>query len=182
MWTEDGSEAIHVDDMNEPVDAPGQHGPAELDKQCERARALAHRALSQRERTMAELRALLERRGTSPTATEAVIDELLACGLLDDARYAHCFAEDKRRLERWGSDRIERDLLRRGVEGGLIDAALATRDADDELEAARALLADRVPRPPAGDRERDRAWRMLVRRGYQPELAYLAVRAHERDH
>ena len=31
-----------------------------------------------------------------------------------------------------------------------------------------------------GDRERDKAWRMLVRRGYEPEIAYEAVRRHER--
>ena len=31
---------------------------------------------------------------------------------------------------------------------------------------------------PSDDRARDRAWRMLVRKGYAPELAYDAVRAH----
>jgi SOS response regulatory protein OraA/RecX len=38
------------------------------------------------------------------------------------------------------------------------------------------LLEQRFPSPPADDRERDRAWRLLVRRGYAPELAYEAVR------
>ena len=42
------------------------------------------------------------------------------------------------------------------------------------------LLADGCREPPADDRDRDRAWRMLVRKGYEPELAYDAVRAHER--
>ena len=36
-------------------------------------------------------------------------------------------------------------------------------------------------RPPCDDRERDRAWRMLVRKGYEPELAYEAVRQHARS-
>jgi SOS response regulatory protein OraA/RecX len=30
------------------------------------------------------------------------------------------------------------------------------------------------------DRARDKAWRLLVRRGYEAELAYEAVRLHER--
>ena len=33
---------------------------------------------------------------------------------------------------------------------------------------------------PGDDRERDRAWRLLIRRGYESELAYEAVRRHER--
>ena len=34
--------------------------------------------------------------------------------------------------------------------------------------------------PPGDDRERDRAWRLLVRRGYETEVAYEAVRRYER--
>jgi SOS response regulatory protein OraA/RecX len=34
------------------------------------------------------------------------------------------------------------------------------------------------PRPPP---PHDRAWRLLVRRGYASELAYEAVRVHERE-
>jgi SOS response regulatory protein OraA/RecX len=41
------------------------------------------------------------------------------------------------------------------------------------------LLGRRFPLPFDGDRERDKAWRMLVRRGYEAELAYSAVRRHE---
>ena len=107
--------------------------------------------------------------------------ELCAAGYLDDARYAIRFAEDKRALERWGGERIARELRRRGVGRELVDAALARQDRDGELRAAVELLAARLPQPPDDDRERDRAWRLLVRRGYEPELAYEAVRAHARE-
>ena len=33
--------------------------------------------------------------------------------------------------------------------------------------------------PPRDDRERERAWQLLVRRGYETEIAYEAVRRHE---
>ena len=39
------------------------------------------------------------------------------------------------------------------------------------------LLGDKYP-PAADDRARDKAWRMLVRKGYEPELAYQAVREY----
>jgi regulatory protein len=144
-----------------------------------RAIELAHRALSTRERTVSELRTFLERKRVEPAAIDAAVEELTAAGLLDDARYARQFAEDKRQLARWGSGRIARDLHRRGVAPGLIEAALAAHGPQDELAAAVELLRARFA-PPRDDRERDRAWRLLVRRGYEPELAYQAVRAFGR--
>jgi regulatory protein len=146
----------------------------------ERAIELAYKALSTRERTVAELRSFLERKRVGPAAIDDAVEELRATGFLDDANYARRFAEDKRVLERWGSERIARDLHRRGIEPALVEAALGGRERADELASAVLLLEERQPRPPRDDRERDRAWRLLVRRGYAPELAYEAVRAHER--
>jgi len=146
--------------------------------EAQRALDLAYKALNRRDRTVFELRAHLEGKLVEPDAIEAVVAELQQEGLLDDARFAQRFSEDKRMLERWGAERIERELSRRGVAADLIETAIAARDRDGELEAALALLADKVREPPADDRGRDRAWRMLVRKGYPPELAYDAVRAH----
>ena len=145
-----------------------------------RAIDLAYKALAARERTVAELRTFLERKRIEPRAIDSAVEELSASGFLDDERYAHRFADDKRTLELWGSERIARDLQRRGVAPQLVEAACATRSHADELDSALVLLAERVPQDPGSDRERDRAWRLLVRRGYQPELAYEAVRLHER--
>jgi regulatory protein len=133
--------------------------------------------VARRERTVAELRTALERRRVEPDAIDAAVEELSASGFLDDARYAVRFAEDKRELAQWGSERIARELTRRGVAAELIDAALCDRTEQAELGTALILLEQRFPAPPADDRERDRAWRLLVRRGYAPEVAYEAVRA-----
>src|SRR5919108_3263717 len=146
----------------------------------ERAIDLAYRAVSARDRTVSELRTFLECKRVEPAAIEAAVAALSDAGYLDDARYAHRFAEDKRTLERWGSERIARELHRRGVDPERIDAALREHDRTDELDLALRLLAQRMPEPPRDDRERDRAWRLLVRRGYEPDLAYEAVRAHGR--
>jgi regulatory protein len=146
----------------------------------ERAIDLAYKAVDRRERTIAELRACLERKRVEPAAIDAAVVELCGAGFLDDARYARRFAEDKRELDRWGSERIARDLHRRGVAPELIDAALADRSRAAELDTALLLLEQRFPIAPRDDGERDRAWRVLVRRGYAPEIAYDAVRVHER--
>jgi regulatory protein len=145
----------------------------------QKAVELAYRAISQRDKTVNEVRVALERRHVEPEAIEHALGELAGAGFLDDALFAQRFAEDKRRIERWGSERIERELHRRGVPGDLIAQTLAGQGREDELHAAVGLLADKVA-PPADDRERDRAWRLLVRKGYDAEVAYDAVREHSR--
>jgi regulatory protein len=150
----------------------------DLTRERDRAMRLAYRAVGHHERTVAELRTYLERKRVEPEAIDNAVAELSQAGLLDDARYAQRFAQDKRELDRWGSERIARELHRRGVADDLIEAAVSDRSREAELRTALLLLEQRAPSV-RDDRERDRAWRLLVRRGYEAELAYEAVRRHE---
>jgi regulatory protein len=145
----------------------------------QRAFERALKSISVRERTGSEVEAFLQRRGYDRDVIEDVIRALEEERLVDDAGYARRFAEDRRLLDQWGTERIAQDLGRRGIAADLVEAALAGIDAEAELGTAVELLDRRFPMPFAGDRERDKAWRMLVRRGYEPELAYSAVRRHE---
>ena len=88
---------------------------------------------------------------------------------------------DRRTLDDWGAERIERKLRAAGLAPDLIAAALATRNSQDELDAAVALLRRRFAGPPASERDRERALGVLVRKGYELDLAYDAVRAYERE-
>ena len=147
----------------------------------QRALDLAFRAIAARERTEHELRAFLERRRVDSEVIDDVVLAVVAEGLVDDAGYARRFTEDRRLLDRWGNERIVRDLVRRGVERELVDQAIAGHGRDDEMAVAIELLDRRFPLPFDDDRERDKAWRMLVRRGYEPELAYTAIRRHDQS-
>jgi regulatory protein len=138
-------------------------------------------ALARRDHTVAELRALLERRGVDSEAAADALEEVAGGGYLDDAGFARRFAEDRRRLEGWGRERVARELARRGIAPELVEETLERWSEEDELEAARAVLAERDPGAPSDDRERQRALGLLVRRGYELELAYEAVRRHERE-
>ena len=142
---------------------------------------LAYRFLGHRDRTVAEVHERLSAEGVEPAVVDEAVGELRHLGYLDDARYAQRFAEDRRTIDAWGAERIERRLLALGVDPALIAAALDERGTGEELEAALAVLRRRFERPPAHDRERDRALGLLVRKGYELELAYDAVRAFERD-
>jgi regulatory protein len=142
---------------------------------------VAYRYLARRDRTVAEVRAQLENKRVEPDTINAAVAELSELGFLDDARYALRFAEDRRTLDSWGPDRIERKLRSLGLGGELIARALATREAADELDAAVAVLRRRFVAPSDDPRARERALGVLVRKGYDLELAYDAVRSFERS-
>ena len=150
---------------------------ADPSARLQRALDLAFRYLSRRERTVAEVRRHLEAKRCEPAAIDAAVAELLEQGYLDDAGYAQRFAEDRRELDGWGAERIARKLAAVGVDGEAIAAACDARDRDGELDAALAILRRRFVVPPETDRDRERALGMLVRKGYDLELAYDAVRA-----
>lgn len=183
-------------------------------EQLQRALDLGYAYLNRRDRTVSEVRAQLARKGISEELGDAAIQTLAEQGMLDDARFARLFVSDKRRLEGWGSERIRRGLLTRGIERDLVQAALEggedgegafapeafdsgaraagaapgagtaiEGDLDEprsELERALAVLRRRFPQPPQDRRERERALGVLLRKGYESDLALDALAAHGR--
>jgi len=141
---------------------------------------LSYRYLGHRDRTVAEVRRHLEAKRVEPAMIEEAVAELHEQGYLDDTRFAQRFAEDRRALDAWGADRIERNLRDAGVPSEHIEAALSTQSGAEARNAAIDLLRRRLREPPRDDRGRERALGLLVRRGYDLELAYDAVRAFER--
>jgi regulatory protein len=142
---------------------------------------LAYRYLNRRDRTEGEVRRHLAGKGVEPDAAEDAIATLRDQGYLDDARYARLFAEDKRTLEGWGSERIRDTLALRGIDRELIDAAVgADSGAGAEKNRALEILRRRFPSPPRERRDRDRALAVLLRKGYDAELALDALTAHAR--
>jgi regulatory protein len=166
----------------------------------ESALALAYAHLNRRDRTVQEVRDHLAKRGVQDDVAQAAVDELCDQGYLDDARFARLLVEDKRHLEQWGRDRIRRALIGRGVPQDVADATLVEvpqadaatvagiacgdppcRDPESgELERALALLERRFPAGLRGRPESERALGVLLRKGYEYELATDALREHRR--
>ena len=118
-------------------------------------------ALRRKERTTAELADWLRRRGYGAGEVEAAIARLIEVGELDDERFARRYAEDKRELRGWGSERIREALTSRGIAGRMIEAALeADSEADRGGEGRRAARASR-PAP----------WRTSADRGSGARLS-----------
>jgi regulatory protein len=153
----------------------------------EHALELSYRYLNRRERTVAEVRRYLERQGVPGDTIEAAISTLDELGYLGDERFVRLFVADKRELEGWGDERIRRGLVTRGIERELINQVLADSTAADgaeetELDRARAVLQRRFPSPPRDRRERERALGVLLRKGYESELALDALSSYAREY
>lgn len=138
---------------------------------------LAYRYLGRRERTALEVGRHLEGKGVEPATTSAALAELGRQGYVDDVRYAQMFAEDRRKLDGWGTERIERRLAQVGVDPEIVASVVSRREPGAELQDALGVLERRIADPPQDDRGRERALGLLVRRGYDLDTAYAAVRA-----
>jgi len=129
-----------------------------LGRELRRARALdvAARALRYRDHSRRSLEERLARRDVRPDASDAALTALERAGLVDDARVASTRAGTL--AERgYGDAAIRFDLERQGLAGELVEGAVAAL----------------VP-------ERDRARRLVERRGADPKTArWLAGRGFD---
>jgi regulatory protein len=165
--------------------------PVEQER-LEHALGLAYSYLNRCARTATEVRRHLERRGVDAASCERALELLAEEGSVDDVRFARLFVEGKREFEGWGRERIRQGLLARGIDRALVEEALDAGSrprCDDppqasldprqaELERALALLTRRFPAPPQERRQRDRALGLLIRKGYDPDLALDALASY----
>ena len=140
------------------------------------SRAIA--ALRRKERSVGELDAWLRKRAVEDVERREILDRLLALGELDDERFARRFAEDKRELAGWGSERIQASLLARQVDPDTVEEVLAVDGEAEQVDRATELLAAR-PGALDDDASRSRALAFLARRGYAYEIAHSAIRRAE---
>jgi regulatory protein len=158
---------------------------ADPEARLQHALDLSYRYLGYRDRTVLEVRRHLESKRVEPDTIEQAVAELREQGYLDDARFARRFVEDRRMLDHWGNERIERKLLASGVDGELVTAALHTAEdggaPESQFDAALATLRHRFRVPPESEKDRNRALGFLVRKGYELDVAYDAIRAYGRD-
>lgn len=124
---------------------------------------LATRALVHRDRSIAELRDRLDRRGVTPGEREEALATLERAGVVDDERFA-CTRAAALAERGYGNAAIAADLERRGIGAELRERALALL----LPESARAKNV--VERRGGGPRTA----RYLVARGFDPEVVQAA--------
>lgn len=131
------------------------------------ARAL--QALAGREHSRHELRSrLLRWAGDEPdaaTQVDAVLDQLAAKGLLNEARFVE--SRVHARTARFGNRRIEHELRQHGL---VADPALKEQLRVTELARAREVWRKRFGQPGASAADRAKQARFLTARGFSSEV------------
>jgi regulatory protein len=138
------------------------------------------RFLEPRQRSVTEVRRRLATAGYRPELIDGAIDRLLALGILDDRSFTAAWVESRDRARPRGERALRRELAVKGVDRELVDRAMEVRrpdpggDADPDVRAAERLMArhaaqlQRVSDP---RRRRQRAYALLVRNGFDSEIA-----------
>jgi regulatory protein len=123
-------------------------------------------------------------KGYPADAVAAAVGRVAALGYLDDVRFATLMSESSFRNKGWGPSRIERALLRRGIDPETAAAAVASyRDVETEASRATEVLRRRVRNAgEIGDASALRRSRQyLLRRGFSPGAVTAALRELKRE-
>lgn len=148
-------------------------------RRAEQARALCLRLLTAQARTRAELEGQLAKRGYPDSVAAAVLDRLADVGLVDDADFAEQWVHSRRVNAGKGRRALAAELRTKGVGQELIVEALAGIDAGAERQRAEELVRGKLRRERLEDgaqvKVKRRLVAMLVRRGYEPGLAFDVV-------
>lgn len=145
-----------------------------------KARAVAYRYLSYRDRSAAEIRRRLQRDDYPSEVVADVVYYLEEKGLVDDHRFAVEYAEGRFRSGGYGPLRVRADLRKKGVIPAAVDAALADVFAarDELLECARGAGAKRWKQLSSESdplKRKKKVYDHLARRGFRYDMVRRVV-------
>ncbi|MFF2652803.1 recombination regulator RecX [Streptomyces sp. NPDC058045] len=144
----------------------------------ERARAICLRLLTGTPRTRRQLADALRARDIPDEAAEEVLDRFEDVGLINDGAFAEAWVESRHHGRGLARRALARELRTKGVDGALIDEAVARLATEQEENTARELVARKLRNTRGLDRDRRirRLAGMLARKGYPEGMALRVVR------
>lgn len=146
---------------------------------AESLRSRALKLLARREHSRAELARKLSAHAGDPAEIEAVLDDCERRGWLSERRVVEQRVHTLR--TRFGSRRIERDLLARGVSGDAVSRAMSDLKGG-ELAAAREVWTRKFGAcPPRAPADRARQARFLQGRGFDMDVIMKVINSKDDD-
>jgi regulatory protein len=139
----------------------------------------AARFLEARARSVAEVRRRLSTAGYRTDLVDGAIVRLTELGMLDDEVFARAWVESRDRARPRGERALRDELRLKGIDRTLIDRMLEERrtaedagsppdrSAAERLIEKHARTLDRIADP---RRRRERAYALLARNGFDPEI------------
>ena len=155
---------------------PEDQRAIERDEQYVQAKQRALDYLAHKPRTEEEVRRKLRRQDASDAVIDDVVARLYELDYLDDEAYATDYVRNRFASKKYGPVRIRRELIERGVDRHVADAAVDDLFEDeDPVAAAREHAEKRWARLADEDdprRRKQKLYRYLRRRGFTSDTIY----------
>ncbi len=148
----------------------------------ERARAYLLKLFKHRPRSWYEALTRLQQKGFSQEIIRSVLEQATRAGIIDDAKFAQLWVEDRLLRRPRSRQLLERELRAKGVAPEHIQQALSRAGLDEEA-LVRQLITEYLPKLRALD-EQVRLRRLvgfLRRRGFSEQTIYRVLKGRERE-
>jgi regulatory protein len=141
--------------------------------------------LAVRPRSESETTRRLRRLGYPDQLVEQVVAQLVELKYLDDEAFARAWVESRDRARPRGELALRRELSQKGIGREIVDQVLAARqesnaDGETDMAAALRLLERRrstLEREPEPTKRRQKAYALLARNGFDPDVCRSAAAA-----
>ena len=158
-----------------PVKSKPEPSPERLEQ---RARNVLLYQLAKSAKSKQQLREILEKREIPSEIAEPILERFTEVGLIDDQAFAATLVSSRRAFRGLSKSAIRQELKTKGVAAQVIETALETVSAEDELRSAKELALKRFNQMAHLDKTtRDRRLAgFLQRKGYSSSVAFAAIR------
>jgi len=143
------------------------------------ATKIAVDALSRRARSRGELAEILRKKLVPDEVIDRLLDRLVAQKLIDDRVFAHEWSQLRHRSKGLSRRVLAQELRKKVISPELIDEALSSISREDEVLAARRLVAKKLRSLTrfGADVQYRRVHSLLARKGYSSTVISEALRA-----
>lgn len=133
-----------------------------------KAYALALRFLGIRLRSRRELVDYLDRKDCERSESETALERLEELGLVDDRRFAEAWIANRQAVSPRSKQRLAQELVAKGIDRAVVDAALEEIDPEAEVTALKTLIERKQKLSGYADERKLTAY--LQRQGYRWNL------------
>ena len=155
--------------------------PPTPDRLEQRARNVLLHQLARSAKSTHQLRLILEKREIPSEIAERVLERFTEVGLIDDEAYAETIVNSRRNFKGLSKSAIKRELNEKGVPAPLVEQAIESITAEDDLAAAQELAVRRIRQMStlAKDVRERRLAGYLGRKGYPSSVVFAAIKFAE---
>lgn len=125
----------------------------------------------------------LEKWGVNPESIEHIIEKLIEERYIDENRYAHFYAHDKLRYNKWGRIKIAQGLRLRKISGEDIKEALESIDEDEYRSIIKGVLKTKL-KSVTGRNDYERKMKLLryaAGKGFEPVIVQPLIHLDDED-